>query len=347
MTKRFLSGIQPSGDLHLGNYFGAIRQHIENQEHAYYFLADYHALTTITDADMLRANTREAAATYLALGLDPDRATLFRQSDIPEVTELAWLLATVTGKGLLDRAVSYKDKVARGIVPNVGLYTYPMLMAADILIYDSDVIPIGSDQVQHVEISRDIAIAFNSVYGDVFKLPEYQLGTPVPVPGVDGQKMSKSYGNSIPLFASSTVLERRVMSIVTDSKPVEAPKDPDTCVIYRLYALVASDEEAAAMHEKYTAGNFGYGEAKRALLMKIEETFGEYRDRYAALMEHPEDIEDALRTGASRARATARVVLNRARSACGLGPSPEGLPATLFRSIRPTLDVARPRASAK
>jgi tryptophanyl-tRNA synthetase len=319
MTKRYLSGIQPSGDLHLGNYYGAIRQHIQNQDHAYYFLADYHALTTLSDPAVLRRNTIEAAATYLALGLDPHRATLFRQSDVPEVTELAWLLATVTGKGLLDRAVSYKEKVARGIVPSLGLYTYPVLMAADILIYDSEVVPVGSDQVQHVEMCRDMGSAFNAVYGPVFKLPRYEVGTPVPVPGIDGQKMSKSYGNTIPIFASDVEIRRRVMSIVTDSASVAARKDPDRCTIFRLYSLVASPSEVADMRDKYRNGNYGYGDAKKALLERILETFAGYRVRFCALVAHPEEVDEVLRMGATRAREAARTVINSARKACGLG----------------------------
>jgi len=318
MEKRYLSGIQPSGDLHLGNYFGAIRQHIAAQENAFYFIANYHALTTVNDARLLREQTLQAAATYLALGLDPDRATLFLQSDVPEVTELTWLLATTTSKGLLDRAVSYKDKVAKGITPGVGLYLYPVLMAADILIYESDVVPVGSDQVQHVEMCRDMAASFNACYGEVFKLPAYEIGTPVPVPGTDGQKMSKSYGNTIPLFASRAELRQRVLGIVTDSLPLTAPKDPDRCTVFRLYRLVASEEQAAEMAEKYRAGGYGYGSAKAALLERIEETFDGPRKRYAALLARPEEVKKALRSGAARARRVAREVLERAREACGL-----------------------------
>lgn len=318
MSKRYLSGIQPSGDLHIGNYFGAIRQHLENQDNAFYFLANYHAQTTIQDAATLRRNTREAAATYLALGLDPQRATLFRQSDVPEVTELTWLLATVTGKGLLDRAVSYKDKLARGIAATLGLYVYPVLMAADILIYDTDVVPVGSDQVQHVEMCRDMAASFNSVYRPVFKLPEYTIGVPVPVPGIDGQKMSKSYGNTIPLFASREELRERVMAIVTDSSPLHAPKEPESSTVYQLYRLVAREQDADAMAAKFRNGNYGHREAKQTLLDAIEQTFGPYRDAYASLLAHPDDVEDALRIGATRARVTARQVLDRARSASGL-----------------------------
>lgn len=315
---RYLSGIQPSGDLHLGNYFGAIRKHIENQSNAFYFLANYHALTTVTDPGVLRRQTLEAAATYLALGLDPSRAALFRQSAVPQVTELAWLLATVTAKGLLDRAVSYKDKLTRGITPNLGLYIYPVLMAADILIYETDVVPVGSDQVQHVEMCRDMAVSFNSRYGEVFRLPTYELGTPVPVPGLDGQKMSKSYGNTIPIFSTSSQLKKKVMEIVTDAMPVEAPKDPEQSTIFQLYRLFASEFDAHQVADRYRSGGFGYGEAKRLLLEKIEHTFGEARLRYTSLMEHPDDIEDVLQSGANRARSVAQTVLDRARTACGV-----------------------------
>jgi tryptophanyl-tRNA synthetase len=318
MNKRYLSGIQPSGDLHLGNYLGAIRQHVAAQDNAFYFIADYHALTTVNDPATLRSQTLQAAATYLAFGLDPERATLFRQSDIPEVTELTWLLATTAGKGLLDRAVSYKDKVNRGLQAGLGLYLYPVLMAADILAYESDVVPVGSDQVQHVEMCRDMAAAYNACYGEVFKLPVAEVGTPVPVPGLDGQKMSKSYGNTIPLFAMSAELRQRVMSIVTTSAPLEEPKDPETCTVFQLYRLIATEEEAAQMAERYRAGGYGYGSAKTALLKRIEETFAPARQKYAALLARPEEVEEALRAGGARARKIAREVVGRARAACGL-----------------------------
>jgi tryptophanyl-tRNA synthetase len=318
MNKRYLSGVQPTGDLHLGNYFGAIRQHTAAQDNAYYFIANYHALTTVTDPQLLREQTLQVAATYLALGLDPERATLFRQSDIPEVTELTWILATTTSKGLLDRAVSYKDKVAKGLVPGLGLYLYPVLMAADILSYESDVVPVGSDQVQHVEMCRDMAASFNACYGEVFKLPSYELGTPVPVPGTDGQKMSKSYGNTIPLFADGKALKQGVMGIITDSLPLAAPKDPERCTVFQLYRLFASEDEAAEMADRYRAGGYGYGSAKEALLARIEMTFGEARERYAALLQRPEQVEETLHQGAARAREVAQRVLARARAACGL-----------------------------
>lgn len=319
MGKRYLSGIQPSGLLHLGNYFGAIRKHVENQDDAYYFIANYHALTTLQDAQQLRDNTFQVAATYLACGLDPDRAVLYRQSDVPEVCELMWLLLTVTGAGLLEKGVSFKDKKARGIQASAGLLTYPVLQAADILAVDADVVPVGPDQVQHIEFCRDMAQSFNHLYGEVFKLPEYELGTAVPVPGIDGLKMSKSYDNHIPLTMRGKALKKRVMAIKTDSTPVEEPKDPETCTVYALYSLMASPEERAEMAASYRRGGYGYGHAKLALLDKIEEHFGPIRQRYDHLEQHPEEVEAVLARGARTAREVVRDVTDRARRACGVG----------------------------
>jgi tryptophanyl-tRNA synthetase len=318
MAKRTLSGVQPSGDLHVGNYLGAIRQHVAQPDNALFFIANYHAQTTVFDADQLSQSTREAAATYLALGLDTNRAMLFRQSDVPQVTELMWLLTVVAGKGLLDRAVSYKDKVAQGIVPSLGLYMYPMLMAADILLYDTEIVPVGSDQVQHVEIARDIARSFNARYGDVFRVPEYEVGTPVPVPGIDGRKMSKSYGNTLPLFASPAELRAKVMAIVTDAAPLAEPKDPDSCTVFQLFSLFATPEERAELAQRYRAGGFGYGHAKLMLLERLAETFTAPRERYLELLRRPDDLEDILTSGATRAKAIAGPVLDRARRASGL-----------------------------
>ncbi len=315
---RYLSGVQPSGKLHLGNYFGAIRQHIANQDNAFYFIANYHALTTLHDAEQLRDNTFDVAVTYLSLGLDPARATLFRQSDIPEVTELTWLLSTCIGMGLLEKAVSFKDKKERGIAASVGLFTYPVLMASDILIYDSDMVPVGSDQVQHVEMARDFAGRFNTRYGETFKLPKYKLGTPVPVPGIDGQKMSKSYGNHIPLFAEGKALKKLVMAIETDSLDLADVKDPDTCTVVAIYKLFASADEVAEMEANYRAGGYGYGHAKLALLEKINETFGEAREKRRYLHANPDEVEQVLADGAAKARVVAREVTDRARKACGL-----------------------------
>ena len=317
-SKRFLSGVQPSGQLHLGNYFGAIRGHLARQDNAFYFIADYHALTTIHDAQALRGHVFDVAATYLALGLDPQRACLFRQSDVPEVTELTWLLSTVTPMGLLERAVSYKDKIQKGLPASVGLFTYPALMAADILAYESDVVPVGPDQRQHVEITQDMAEAFNRTFGPVFKRPEYLLGTEVSVPGVDGAKMSKSYGNHIPIFAADKELKNKVMGIKTDSKGVADAKDPETCTVFTLYALFATPEQKAEMADRYRRGGMGYGDAKKALLALIDAHFAPARARRAELDAHPERVEAALAAGAQRARALARQVTDRARRAAGL-----------------------------
>ena len=319
---RILSGVQPSGVLHIGNYFGAIRQHIAMQDEgeAFYFIANYHALTTVNDAETLRAYTRGVALDYLALGLDPERATFFRQSDVPEVCELTWMLSTVTGMGLLERAVSYKDKVARGIQPRVGLFTYPVLMAADILIYDSDVVPVGADQVQHIEMTRDMAQYFNSTYSEVFKLPDARVEeATAKVPGTDGQKMSKSYGNTIGIFDEGKPLKQSVMGIVTDSTPVEAPKDPETNTIFQLYTLVASPEEVDDMAARFRAGGYGYGDAKKRLLASVDAYFGPFRERRRELAENPSTVEEILRAGAERARREARKVVDRARHACGVG----------------------------
>jgi tryptophanyl-tRNA synthetase len=319
--KRVLSGVQSSGKLHLGNYFGAIKQHIDLQDtcDTFYFIANLHTLTTINDADELRALTRAAAVDYLALGLDPKRATFFRQSDVTEVCELTWMLSTVTGMGVLERAVSYKDKVVRGISPRVGLFTYPVLMAADILIYDADLVPVGADQVQHIEMTRDIAGFFNATYGDTFRLPDaYVEESTARVPGTDGQKMSKSYGTTVGIFDEGKQLKTRVMGIVTDSTPVEAPKDPETNTVFQLYRLVATKEEAAEMAERFRAGGYGYGEAKKALLSKIDAYFAPFRERRRALEADADYVEDVLRDGAARARVEARRVLARARRACGL-----------------------------
>jgi tryptophanyl-tRNA synthetase len=319
-AKRFLSGIQPSGELHLGNYFGAMKQHIANQSagNSFYFIANYHALTTVTDPKRLRAMTFDVAATYLAFGLDPARAVLFRQSDVPEVTELAWLLSNVCAMGLLQRAVSYKDKVDHGLEAKVGLFTYPVLMAADILAYDSTTVPVGQDQIQHIEIARDLVDAFHAVYGEVFVKPAFQLSEAPYVPGLDGLKMSKSYGNTIPILAAGKALKQRINQIVTDSTPLEDPKEPDGRVAFKLYALFATSAEREAMAAKYRAGGYGDGHAKQELLAKIDEAFGEARARRARYEQHPAEVEDILRDGARRAREVARATLDRARAATGL-----------------------------
>lgn len=317
---RILSGIQPSGKLHLGNYFGAIKQQIalQNEASCFYFIADYHALTTIHDSEALRRNVRGAALDYLALGLDPEKATFFRQSDVPEVAELAWILATVTNMGLLERAVSYKEKIEKGIEASVGLFTYPLLMAADILIYRSHLVPVGKDQVQHIEMTQDMAGRFNRSFGAIFPIPNYRLDKDAKVPGIDGQKMSKSYGNTIEIFAEGKALKKPVMSIVTDSKPVAEPKDPDRCNVFSLYSLFATDEEKAALAARYRAGGMGYAEAKGLLLEKITAYFAAARERRKELEQEPAYIEEVLRNGAQRARTEARETMTLVRQAVGL-----------------------------
>lgn len=319
-TKRFLSGIQPTGEPHLGNYFGAIKQHIENQfgENSLYFIANYHSLTTVNDKEKLKAMTKEVAVTYLACGLDPNNSTLFRQSDVPELTELTWLLLTVTPMGLLQKAVSYKDKVARGLSSDAGLFTYPVLMAADILAYDSTTVPVGKDQVQHVEITRDIAQRFNNIYGETFVLPDYKLSETPLVPGIDGTKMSKSYGNAILIFEEGKSLKKKVMNIVTSSEPLEAPKDPETCNVFAIYELIANESKVEEMAQNYRAGNYGFGHAKKALLEEINEYFAPFREKRKELLKSPDYIEDILNEGGKKARKLARTTLNRALEATGL-----------------------------
>jgi len=321
MQKRILSGIQPSGKLHIGNYFGAIHQHIalQDQGEAFYFIANYHALTTLQDAAKLRELTLDVAIDYLALGLSPEKAILFRQSDVPEVTELAWLLSTVTGMGLLERAHSYKDKIAKNIAAKVGLFTYPVLMAADILIYQSEIVPVGADQVQHIEMTQDMAGYFNTTYNQVvFKRPEAQLNETARVPGTDGQKMSKSYGNTIEIFAEGNALKKVVMGIITDSTPVEAPKNPDTNVVFQLYTLFATAEEKQEMRERFLAGGYGYGEAKKSLLKKIDEYFAPIRLKRKELVNDKAYVEEVLSKGAIKAREEATKTLKAARLACGI-----------------------------
>ncbi len=322
---RFLSGIQPSGQLHLGNYFGAIQQHIAHQTagESFYFLADFHALNSIHDREQLKAFSFEAAATYLALGLDPAKSVFFRQSDVPEVCELMWLLLTVTAMGDLERAVSYKDKVAKGQPASAGLFTYPVLMAADILAYDATVVPVGADQIQHIEMTREMARSFNLRFGaEVFTVPTHRLSKGAIVPGTDGSKMSKSYGNTIPLFLAGKPLKKLVMAVKTDSTPMEQPKNPDTCTVFQLYSLFANDAEKAELAAKYRGGNFGYGEAKQMLLEKIEAHFAPARARFEELKANPSDVEDVLQDGARRAREVSRGVIDRARAACGFRASP-------------------------
>jgi tryptophanyl-tRNA synthetase len=320
-NKRVLSGIQPSGELHIGNYFGAIRQHINFQEHneCFYFVANLHAMTSIQDKQRLEHNTLQVAIDYLALGLDPDKATLFIQSDIPEVTELAWVLSTVTPLGLLERAHSYKDKISRGILPNHGLFAYPILMAADILIYDSQIVPVGKDQKQHLEMTRDMAMKFNNTFGETLTIPEeYILPEVAVVPGIDGQKMSKSYGNTIDIFLDHKTLKQKIMSIVTDSTPLEAPKNPDNNTIYLLYKLFADPDEKQAMRDKFLAGGYGYGHAKKELIEKIYAYFEPARERRQRLLNEKDYVAGVLRKGAQTAREKAEAVMSRVRHNSGL-----------------------------
>jgi tryptophanyl-tRNA synthetase len=341
VAKRFLSGVQPSGKLHLGNYFGAIRQHIELQHEGecFYFIADYHALTTVREAaermaietqktmrpaDLLRQFTFDVALDYLALGLDPEKAVFFRQSDVPEVCELAWILSTVTNMGLLERAHSYKDKIDKGIEASVGLFTYPVLMAADILIYRSNVVPVGHDQVQHLEMTADMAGKFNRAFGEVFPIPTYRLTKESKVPGTDGQKMSKSYGNTIEIFAEGNALKKTVMGIMTDSTPLGQALDPATCNVFVLYSLFATDAEKAALADQYRAGTIGYGGAKKLLLEKINAYFAPAREKRKQLEAHPERVEEVLREGAARARAEARRTMALVCEAVGMSQASVG-----------------------
>jgi tryptophanyl-tRNA synthetase len=333
LRPRILSGVQPSGKLHLGNYFGAIKQHIERQEigECFYFIADYHALTTLKEAEekeagiaaknksvvarpareILRDNVHDVALDYLALGLDPAKANFFRQSDVPEVCELAWILSTVCGMGLLERATSYKDKIARGITPSVGLFSYPVLMAADILIYRSHQVPVGKDQEQHLEMTRDIAGSFNHVFGEVFPLPDAVFNEAAVVPGTDGQKMSKSYGNTIDIFAEGKAL--------------------NAFALYKLFATAAEQTEMAELYRNPMKGAdtrggeaFGYGHAKSMLLAKIDAKFAAARERRKQLACDPGFVEEVLVAGARRARQVAQVTLQLVRDAVGIHPRPVG-----------------------
>jgi tryptophanyl-tRNA synthetase len=319
---RVLSGIQPTGRFHWGNYFGAIRQYIalQDNEQAFYFIADLHALTTIREPQKLRDLRRDAALDLLALGLDPQRATLFLQSDVPEITDLTWLLMTVTQMSLLEKCVSYKDKVTKGLPADAGLFTYPVLMAADILLYDSNVVPVGADQIQHIEVARDIAQRFNHIYGEeTLTLPEARVLTDMgKIPGTDGEKMSKSYNNTIELFEAEKPLRKKIMSLKTDSTPVEAPKNPDTCNVFALYRLFASPEEQQALAARYRAGGMGYGEAKQQLFEAANAHFADARTRREQLAKDPATVEEILRAGAEKARAKGREVLTRCQKACGL-----------------------------
>lgn len=319
---RILSGIQPSGALHVGNYFGMMKPAIELQQkgEAYYFIADYHSMTSLFDAAERRRNTLDVALDFLACGLDPQRSVFFRQSDVPEVTELTWILSTVTPMGLLERATSYKDKIAKGISPNHGLFAYPVLMAADILIYDSNVVPVGQDQKQHLEITRDIAVKFNEQYGETFLLPEPQIREDVArVPGTDGEKMSKSYGNTIEIFGDEKALRKKVMSIKMDSRTPQEPKpDADQNLAIQLLKLVAPRETARDIENRLRSGGFGYGDLKKALFENYWNYFAEARSKRMELAGNLEYVNKVLAEGAAKARSIAQKVLQRAKQASGL-----------------------------
>ncbi len=322
MIMRVLSGIQPTGRFHWGNYFGAIRQYIDLQDEAddaFYFIANLHALTTVRDPAELWQNTLDAAIDLLALGLDPDRATLFVQSDVPEVSELCWLLMTGAPMGLLERCHAYKDKKGRGLSADAGLFAYPVLMAADILIYDSDCVPVGEDQVQHIEVARDLATSFNHHFAETFVLPKPKvLDTSARVPGTDGEKMSKSYNNTLAVFEDPKALRKQIMRIKTDSRPMEEPKDPETDHLYLLYSLFADDAGREALAATYRQGGFGYGQVKGQLADVAQHYFAEAHERRRALEAQPDRVRQVLGDGAAKARKKAAEVLLRAQRACGV-----------------------------
>jgi tryptophanyl-tRNA synthetase len=320
---RTLTGIQPTGTLHIGNYFGAMRPAIEAQDRGecFYFIADYHSMTSLSDPAQRRSNTFGVALDWLACGLDAHRTVFWRQSDVPEVTELTWILGTLTPMGLLERATSYKDKLANGIAPNFGLFAYPVLMAADILLFDTNLVPVGGDQKQHLEMTRDIAIKFNQTYGETLVVPEAQIrGEVALVPGLDGQKMSKSYGNTLELFGDEKALRKRIMGIVMDSRTPQEPKpDAERNIAVQLLKLVAPAAEAASLEDRLRAGGLGYGDLKKALFEHYWSYFAAARARRAELAADPGAIEEVLAKGAARARSVASGVLKRVRAASGLG----------------------------
>ena len=324
MKKILLSGIQPSGKLHIGNYFGAIKQFVELEKshECFIFIANYHALTTLGDKKTLVENTLEVAADYLALGLDPKVSALFMQSDVPEVTELAWIFETITTMPYLMRAHAWKDAHVKTKEINVGLFNYPMLMAADILIQDADVVPVGADQKQHVEYARDTAEKFNRLYGETFKLPESLILKDVAVvPGTDGRKMSKSYGNTIPLFAEHEEIKNAVMSIQTDSKDVDEPKDPEKCNVFALYKLFGDKDELSALAERYQKGKIGYKESKELLIEKIESFIKPFRQKRKEILKNPEELKIVLKNGGERAREKAMLKMAEVREKTGLSLS--------------------------
>jgi tryptophanyl-tRNA synthetase len=319
---RILSGIQPSGTLHIGNYFGMMRPSIELQERgeAFYFIADYHSMTSLTDAEQRRKNTLDVALDFLACGLDPKKSVFYRQSDLPEVCELNWLIGTLTPMGLLERAHSYKDKIAKGLSPNFGLFAYPVLMAADILMYDANLVPVGKDQKQHVEMTRDIAIKFNQTYGETFVIPEPEIrGEVATVPGLDGQKMSKSYGNTIEIFGDEKAIKKKIMGIKMDSRtPAEPKPDADQNLAIQLLKLVAPADVSADFENRLRAGGLGYGDLKKALFEHYWNYFAPFRAKRAELAANLDYVNQVLVEGAQRARVVGGAVLQRARKASGL-----------------------------
>ena len=318
--KRVLSGIQPSGQLHIGNYFGMMSRMIQYQEknELYCFVVDYHALTSINNRQLLETNTLNAAMDFLSLGLDHVKSIFWIQSDVPQVTELTWLLSTVTGIGILERATSYKDKIARGISPNVGLFNYPILMAADILCFGADLVPVGKDQKQHLEMTRDIAKRFNKIYGDVFVIPDADINKSLQlIPGIDGQKMSKSYGNDIPIFAEEKIIRKKIMSITTDSTPIDKPKDKNT-PLFQIYSLFLNKDEKNELESRFDNPGLRYGDVKKELTDKIVAYFQPYREKRKYLENHKDHVLKVLKEGADKASHTADKYLIKARAAMGL-----------------------------
>ena len=318
--KRVLSGIQPSGSLHIGNYFGMMKRMIKYQDENDLFscIVNYHALTTINDPEVLKNNTINATLDFFALGLDPEKSTFWIQGDIPHVTEFTWIISNVTNVGLIERSTSYKDKISRGIMPNMGLFSYPMLMASDILCFGSEIVPVGKDQKQHLEIARDIAIKFNNIYGDILIIPTEDIDEDTQlIPGIDGQKMSKSYNNIINIFLDDKKLRKQIMSIKTDSLGLDEPKDPENCNVFKLYKLLATDEKTKEMAVKYKAGNYGYGHAKQELFQLICDEFSEPRNKFNQLMSNTDIIELELKEGARKASEIANKVLERVRNNIG------------------------------
>ncbi|RLA69097.1 MAG: tryptophan--tRNA ligase [Epsilonproteobacteria bacterium] len=318
---RLLTGIQPSGDLHIGNYFGSIKQMIDAQEsnEIFAFIANYHAMTSVKDGKRLSELTMQAATDFLALGMDPERSTFWVQSDVDEVLELYWMLSSFTPMGLLERAHSYKDKVAKGIPANHSLFSYPVLMAADILLFKPDIVPVGKDQIQHVEIARDIAIKFNNEYGDIFKLPEYRVDTEVAtVPGTDGQKMSKSYGNTINIFGEEKKQLKTIKKIVTEVVAMEEPKEYESCNVYNISKLFLDENKKIALQERYKAGGEGHGHFKLYLAEVIWEYYRPYREKREYYTSHQDDVRDILKMGADKARRQASELIDKVRSVTGI-----------------------------